>query len=421
MAKMNGQRVLGRGSFLLLIVLLGSFGPISVDMFLPALPQVVEEFGTDSAVFNISMYGFMLSMAVAILVMGPVIDRYGRRVPLMAFLTEYIVTTALCGLVDEVYLFIALRILQAVGAGAAVTVSVALIKDSYEGEERTRILNLNAIIVVLAPILSPLIGSAIISEWGWRATFFAPAVIAGFVMVMALLLTETLPADQRSSSGLSEVTKGLRSLVRNRSFFMMAVMLSLFSMPFMGYLSVSSYIYEDMFGLPQTMYSVLLGATLVIGTVSMILINRLTKGMVNNRKIVIFPAIGAIAAVLMLTVGQGRWELFMLAFTVSMFVTMTIRPWGMGVLMASHEGDNGAVASVINFIYFTIGCVGMLASTLPWPNFAFGIGVLISVSTVLFAAMLAVFKATGKDLDGLHISSRIGLSCAQTLACGTSR
>lgn len=420
MAKMKGQKVLGRGNFLLLILLLGSFGPISTDMFLPALPQVVEEFGTDSAVFNISMYGFMLSMAVAILVMGPVIDRYGRRGPLMAFLAEYIVTTILCGLVSDVYLFIILRILQAVGSGAAITVSVALVKDSYEGEERVKILNFNAIIGVLGPILSPLIGAALINAWSWRETFFAPAVVAGIAMVMALVMTETLPEGQRSSSGLSEVTRGLRSLIGNRSFFMMAVMLALFNLPFMGYLSVSSYIYEDMFGVSQTMYSILLGATLLLGTVGMVVINRLTKGMPNMRKILIFPAIGAVAAVLMMALGQTRWELFMLAFTVSMFVTMTMRPWGMGVLMASHEGDNGAVASVINFVYFTIGCVGMLASTLPWPNFAFGIGVLISVSTVLFAVMLAVFKATGKDLDGLHISSRIGRPCAPPSACGTS-
>ncbi len=421
MAKMDGQRVLGRGSFLLLILLLGSFGPISTDMFLPALPQVVEEFGTDSAVFNISMYGFMLSMAVAILVMGPVIDRYGRKGPLLAFLAEYIVTTILCGLVDDVYSFIALRILQAIGSGAAITVSVALVKDSYEGEERVKILNFNAIIGVLGPILSPLIGAALINAWSWRETFFAPAVIAGIAMVMALLMTETLPEGQRSSSGLSEVTKGLRSLIGNRSFFMMAIMLALFNLPFMGYLSVSSYIYEDMFEVSQTMYSVLLGATLLLGTVGMIVINRLTRGMVNMRKILIFPAIGAVAAVLMMTVGQSRWELFMLAFTISMCASMTIRPWGMGVLMASHDGDNGAVASVINFMFFTIGCIGMFVSTLPWPNFAFGIGVLITSATLLFTAMLAVFRATGMDLKGLHESSRFGQPCGRPWACGTCR
>ncbi|MBR2254849.1 MAG: MFS transporter [Candidatus Methanomethylophilaceae archaeon] len=388
-----------------LILLLGAFGPISTDMFLPAMPQVVAELGTDPSTFNVSMYGFMLGMACSSLAFGPTIDRYGRKRPLAVFLVEYIVTTIACGLVNDVYSFIILRILQAIGSGAAITISVALVKDLFDGPERIRVLNVNAVIGVLGPILSPIIGSAIISVWGWRATFFAPAAIAALALVMGMLMTETIPEGERSSGGMSQVLGGLKSLVRDRGFLIMTVTLALFNLPFMGYLSVSSYIYEDMFGVSQGMYSILLGATLVVGTVAMLVINRLTKGMVNSRKILIFPAIGAVSAVLMFAVGQTSWQAFMVAFSICMMAAMTVRPWGMGMLMASHEGDNGAISGIINFMFFLIGCVGMVISTLPWPNFAFAIGVLISLATVLFAVFLAVFKAMGMDLKGLHIKS----------------
>ena len=163
MSSMNGQRRLGSGTFLLLVILLGAFGPISTDMFLPALPDMVDEFDTTAAVMNMALYGFMFSMAVSILLLGPVTDKYGRKAPLVICLAEYVVTTLLCAFVHDVGILIVLRVLQAIGAGAAMTLSTAFVKDCYSGAIRLKILNIVAIVGVLGPLLAPIAGAALIS------------------------------------------------------------------------------------------------------------------------------------------------------------------------------------------------------------------------------------------------------------------
>ena len=405
---MNGQRRLGSGTFLLLVILLGAFGPISTDMFLPALPDMVDEFDTTAAVMNMTLYGFMFSMAVSILLLGPVTDKYGRKAPLVICLAEYVVTTLLCAFVHDVGILIVLRVLQAIGAGAAMTLSTAFVKDCYSGAIRLKILNIVAIVGVLGPLLAPIAGAALISLWGWRATFIAPAVIALVCLVLALMLDETLPDGERVDGGLSDMLQGMKQLCCTPSFLVFTVMICLFNLPFMAYLSVSSYIYEGMFGVEPVAYSLILATTLMVGTVVMMLINRLTGNIVKRRIIGLYLVLGGFSGIATLLVGDTAWYVFFVCFSVCVAVNITIRPWGMGILMASHDGDSGAVSSLINFMFFLIGCIGMVLSTLPWKDYVFGLAVLICISSVLYALLWTVFKTGRMELKGLDgISSEV--------------
>lgn len=405
MSALNGQRHLNSGSFLILVILLGAFGPISTDMFLPALPDMVTEFGTTAAIMNMVLYGFMFAMAIAIFLLGPITDKYGRRMPLILSLAEYTVTTLLCAFVHSVETLIFLRVLQAIGAGAAMTLSVAFVKDCYQGTVRLKVLNIVAIVGVLGPLLAPIIGSGMIAAWGWRSTFIAPAAVSLICLILSLLLDETLPKEERITGGIRESMSGMKKLCRNPPFLIFAIMTCLFNMPFMAYLSVSSYIYEDMFGLGQTIYSVLLAATLIIGTVAMIIINKLTKNTPSRRKVLLFPVIGAVSTISMFLIGDVGWYAFFVCFAICMFSTMTVRPWGLGILMASHDGDSGAVSSLSNFVFFMIGCAGMILSTLPWKDYVFGIAALIAMSTVIYIVLWAVFVKRGMDLKGFDLPS----------------
>ena len=400
---MEGKNVgrLGPGAFLALIVVLAAFPPMSTDMYLPALPVMVDELGTTEAVMNMTLYGFMFSMAVSILILGPVSDKFGRKKVLVCALAEYCITTLLCSAAQGVGELIALRVLQAVGSGAAMTVSTAYVKDVYSGALRVRMLNVVAVIGVLGPLLAPIVGAGLISVWGWRSTFVAPVFVGIAAFIMVLMTDETLPPSERVEGGVRQMLRGMKELCGNRAFVVFTVMTTIFNLPFMGYLSVSSYIYEDMFGMSEAAYSLLLGFTLIMGTVFMTVINKLTGSVVNRRMLKFYLALGTVSAVAMLLVGNREWYFFLVAFIICVTVGTAIRPWGMGILMASHPGDSGAVSSLMNFIFFMIGCTGMVLSTLPWPDYAIGIGVLIAAADIAYAVLWMAFRKRLGDLAAL--------------------
>lgn len=401
---MEGKHVgrLGPGAFLALIVVLAAFPPMSTDMYLPALPVMVDELGTTEAVMNMTLYGFMFSMAVSILILGPVSDKFGRKKVLVCALAEYCITTLLCSAAQSVGVLIALRVLQAVGSGAAMTVSTAYVKDVYSGALRVRMLNVVAVIGVLGPLLAPIVGAGLISVWGWRSTFVAPVFVGIAAFIMVLMTDETLPPSERVEGGVRQMLRGMKELCGNRAFVVFTVMTTIFNLPFMGYLSVSSYIYEDMFGMSEAAYSLLLGFTLIMGTVFMTVINKLTGSVVNRRMLKFYLALGTVSAVAMLLVGNREWYFFLVAFIICVTVGTAIRPWGMGILMASHPGDSGAVSSLMNFIFFMIGCTGMVLSTLPWPDYAIGIGVLIAAADIAYAVLWMAFRKRLGDLAALN-------------------
>ena len=189
--------VLGPKTFLGMVILLGMFGPISTDMYLPALPDMASDLSADAASLNATLYGFIFGMAVSMLLIGPLSDRHGRKKPLIVCLSMHAAASIACGLTGDVWSLIIFRVIQSIGAGASITMSAAFIKDSYEGSVRVRVLNMNAIFRALGPMLSPIVGAAIISVSGWRTTFYVTAVASLICLALAFLTTETLPEENR--------------------------------------------------------------------------------------------------------------------------------------------------------------------------------------------------------------------------------
>ena len=399
------QSKLSPGSFLTVIIIMGMFGPFSTDMYLSALPVMLQEFSTTAEMMNITMYGFMMMMAVSILLMGPITDRYGRRPVLALSLIEFLTVTILCSMAQDIILFIVFRLLQGVGAGGAVTVSTALIKDSYSGSERVRALNIQAMTAIIAPVLAPVLGAGIIAVSGWRVTFAVPAGLAVICMIFMLFIDETVDRDRSGTEGIRKVLGSMAGLCRNRTFLAFMILATSSNMAFMAHISVSSYIYEDIFGLEPGIYTLVLAATLILGTLAMIVINRVFANVLNRRMFFIFPLLLAIGSVLMFTVGDRAWYLFLISFLFAIASSSTARPWGMAVLMGSHDGDGGVVSSLINFAFFLFGCIGMMVSTMPfWPDYITAMAALIAASALIFIAMWVYIALTKGDLRAFHVT-----------------
>ncbi|AGI48447.1 Arabinose efflux permease [Thermoplasmatales archaeon BRNA1] len=386
-----------------LIIVLNTFGPISTDMFLSDIPNMAVDLDTDPATMNMVLYGFMLSMAVSILLFGPFTDRYGRKHLLIGCLAEYVAASMIAAFVDNIYILVVFRVLQGIGAGGVITISTALIKDCFTGLTRAKVLNVISLIGVVGPLAAPIVGAYIISIWDWRMTFIAPGVVAALCLIPAFMLSETLKDEHRDYKGIAPMFHAMEGILVSPPFGSFLLMVTIFNMMFMGYLSVSSYIYEGMFGVSSTNYTLFLAAALLFGSLMMPFFARGSRSLGYRRMIPVFFSVMFAGAFSMFMVGDGGKYVFLLTFLPCMCACAAIRPYGMTVLMASHEGDNGMVSSLINFIFFLTGCIGMVVSTMSfWPNYVYGLSAIGLIACAIFLAMWAIMKATKYNLRALR-------------------
>ena len=384
---------LGTVPLAFLILLMSMFGPISTDMCLAGFPQMVVEFGTEESVLNMALYMFMLVFAVSMLFLGPLSDKFGRRRILAVTMAIYVVSNLLASMSEDVWTFIALRMIQAFGAGGAMVTSFSLIKDCFRGRMFMRMLSVVAVIGVLGPILAPVIGAALINAFDWRATFMAPAVVGAVCLTLGLLLPGSLPDDRFTGSVIGAVSN-LRKIMRERAFAAFVVMMCIFIAGQLGYISVSTYVYQDQFGLSTTMYSLVLGAACIMGLAIAMVVKRLH--LKNLTMVKLMLTLGAISTLVMFLGAPNAWWLFMLAI-VPCSANLTIsRIFGFGLLMNHHDGDNGSVSAVINFTTFMFAFAGMVvASSFPPDLFIQGVGTVMLAACIVFSAMWALVKKRG--------------------------
>ena len=374
---------MSRPLLILLIVLLSVFGPISTDMYLSGLPDMVLEFGTTESIMNMSLYLFMLSFTFSILLLGPVSDKYGRKKILITSMIVYTVSCILCCFSPNVEIFIILRMIEAIGAGGAITIAFALVKDCFSGREMSGILSLVAVLGILGPILSPVIGTVLINAIDWKATFWAPGIIAVFCTALGTMIPNDIPIE-RMEGKVSEAVKLVFRLMKERNFFDFTIMNTTCSGSQLAFIAVSSYVFLNDYGLDRTGYSIALAVSCIIGLVIAEVIKRIG---LNNKNIVrILFSLSIASFLMMLLLPQFGWIWFMLSITPNAAACTVTRSFGFNILMNNHDGDNGAVSSLLNFMTFLFAFIGMaMVSSFPSDKFVLGIATVMLLMTIVYA------------------------------------
>ena len=390
---------LGKIPLIFLILMLSIFGPLSTDMYLSGLPRMVVDFDTTESIMNMSLYMFMLVLSFSILFMGPLSDKYGRRRVLLITMAIYVASNAACCFVDNIGRFIALRMIQAFGSAGALVSAFALIKDCFEGKERGSVLSVVAILGIIGPIMSPVIGTVLINSFGWHSTFAAPAAVGAACMILGAMLPSSLP-EERLEGGVIDSVKKVTEVVKDKGFSMFMLMICIFTASQLAYISVSSYIYQQTFGLTTTEYSLALGAACILGLILSSIVRHLR---LRNLTVVTVVFMMGILSLLMMTfVAKYAWYLFMLSIVPCTSNTITARSFGFEILMNHHEGDNGSVSSVLNFNTFILAFVGMvIASSFPSDMFIYGITAVLMICCTVFAVMWALLKRADYPVKGL--------------------
>lgn len=383
-----------RTGLIALITLLNMTAPFSTDVYLPSLPTLSEHFGTTAGMVNLTLAGFFFFFAAGMLLFGPLSDKYGRKPVLLAGLLVYLACSAFCAMSATIWQLIAFRILQALGAGCMVSVSMALVKDCFQGRTRGTILAIIQTMSVLAPMLAPVIGAWILQFTSWRGTFWALCVISSICLIVALFLQETLKPESRYRGNVFGSLGRLIVVAKNRAFTAFLFITALVSVMFMAHLAMSSYIYIEHFGLTETGFSLFFAFQsflLMFGPIVYIRLN----GRVPVRSVVTVSFVICVASgCAVVFIGHISPYVFLLSFFPIAFISSMFRPLAANTLLSQQDNDTGSASSLINFGKTGMGSVGMLLGGLPWVNFVTGLGIIaVSVSSLALCLWLLFVKS----------------------------
>lgn len=394
------QRKLGTVGLFVLIMAAGFMTPLSLDMYTPAVPHMTEYFDTTESVVNLTLIGYYLFFAIGMLVFGPVSDKYGRKPVFFWGMAAYTAGSALCAMATSIWALIAFRVVQALGAGAVNSVSTAVVKDAFSDDRRELVLSILQVLLMVAPMLAPVIGAFIIQVASWRTTFWVLTAVGAACLVLAALFEETLPAEDRYEGSVAGSIANLKTAFANKGFIAYLLILSAFSLPYMAYVSIASYVYIDFYGLSELSYSMYFAVVAAVGAVGPFVWQFVKKFWSARQFTSILLAISLAAGVLMLAIGQAGASLFCFSFVVFAFTESSVRPYSTNILL-SQDIDAGVASAMINCMQTLVGCVGMALVVLPWPNYVVGLAVMILVGMGIAAVGWVALLKSDIPLKGM--------------------
>ena len=244
----------------LVLGLLSAIGPFAIDMYLPALPAIGRALQADVHQVQLSLMAFFITFALSQIAYGPASDMFGRKPPLYVGIGLFVVGSLGCALAPDIGWLIAFRAVQGLGGGAPNVITRAVVRDLHTGAEATRLTSLLMLVFSVSPILAPLVGSLIIDAGGWQAIFWAITVIG--VLGLALTgfaLEETRSAADRATSGIASTGRAFTLLLRDPHFMGLTGVVSFGLAAFFVYLSNSSFVLINHYGLTPRQYGLAFG------------------------------------------------------------------------------------------------------------------------------------------------------------------
>lgn len=359
------------------IAFMNMFVPLSTDLYLPALPEMSGFFSVSQSLVSLTLTAFFLFYAISMILFGPLSDKYGRR-PILLFGTSiYTIASVLCAMAPNIYVLIGGRIVEAIGSGAIITVSTALIKDIFNGDRMKKILAVTQSLGVIAPIVAPVIGGFLLTFTAWHGAFVLLAILGAINFLLACLLTETLLPQERYQGTMIHSLSLLLEVAHRKDFMILLLVFACFSTPFMAYINLSSFIYVENYGLSAQTYSHFYAVNASFSILGPFLYLRLSRRLSKVRLTRICFALAALSGISMLAVGQNGAVVFLMCYIPYTLANSFTKSHSMNWLLSITDANAGTASSVIKFMQTMFGSIGMMAASLPWSNYIHGLNVIM--------------------------------------------
>ena len=349
---------------LALAVLVG-IGPLSTDMYLPALPQMARELGVNAGQIQLTLSLFLAGFAVAQLIYGPLSDRFGRKPVMLGGLLLFIISSIACALADSIITLTLARFLQALGGSAGPVLGRAIVRDIHGPKESGRVLSHIASAMALAPAVAPIAGGYMTAYWGWASIFWFLALFAmsGFLLMM-LKIAESAPQQFRQPKSMGRMLADYSILLKDRLFIGYTLSCTFVFSGIFSFLSGAPFVVIDYFGVNEKRFG-LLFTLIVIGYMSGTLSGGHLSRRFGHRKLVgIGAMISLLSGGLLFYFGAGTPQHVMLIIA-PMMVFMTgvglVMPQAMAGALEHYPHMAGSASGLFGFIQMSIaGLVGIV-------------------------------------------------------------
>lgn len=388
-----------RARFIILLGALTALIPFTIDMYLPAFPIIAEVYQTNASSVQLSLTASLLGLALGQLVAGALSDMHGRRNPLIVSLLVYALASAACMFAPNIFVFVALRLLQGFAASAGLVISRAIVRDVSSGAELTRLFALLMVVNNLVPLLAPAFGSGVLLVADWTGIFLVLTLLGVvLLLITAFRLPESLPADKRVPSNLKATFKNFSSILRNRQFTGYALAQGFLIGGVFAYVSGTPFIYQNIYGVSPQTFSILFGMNGIGLIAGSYMVGRFAYVVPEKRFLEFALYVATVAGAVLLTVVLVEGPLWAVVVPIFFFVTSigVVGTAAFTLAMETQSRVAGSASALLGLLPFILGALTAPLVGIAGEETAVPMGLTI-FSMCLIALMAYLFLAKNAE------------------------
>jgi len=388
-----------------MIVVLGllvALGPLTIDMYLPALPRIAAELSVSSSVAQLTLTGTLAGLALGQLIVGPLSDSLGRRRPLMAGIVLHMLASVMCLVAPNIVVLGVARSLQGVGAAAAMVVAIAIVGDLFTDTAAATVMSRLMLVLGVAPVVAPSLGAAVLLRASWHWVFAVLVVLAGLLLLLAVLaLPETLPKSHRRPLKVKGILATYGSLFRDKRFVVLVLVAALGMSGLFAYIAGASFVLQGRYGLDQQEFALVFGAGAValIGTtqLNVVLLRRFTPATIVVWALTASALLGA-TFVGLAAAGVGGLPAFVVPVWAILAAMGLVIPNAPALALSRHKEAAGTSAALLGAGQFGLGAaVAPLVGVLGNDELALAVVMTVGVVIALLALLVVGVRDPGDD------------------------
>lgn len=354
-----------RSRFLIILMLglLSAIGPFSIDMYLPGFKAIAVDLQTNIEQIQLSLTSFFIGIASGQIVYGPLLDRFGRKTPLIFGLLVYIGASIGCVFIQSADGLILLRFVQALGSCGGMVASRALVRDYFPASETAKIFSLLMLVIGVSPILAPSMGGYIIDIWGWHYIFVFLTGLSTLILLGAMLILPKSPADPSLSLMPVPILKGFLRVLKTRQFLIYSLAGGTASSGLYAYLSGSPFVMMEIYGLNEKQYgwsfALIAGGLIASSQINNLMLRKFESGNIAKIALMIQAFSGLIMLILALT---NLLNLYAIIFFIFCFLACQgfVFPNTSALALNPFTKAAGSASALLGSVQLSIGALASI-------------------------------------------------------------
>lgn len=341
---------------------LTAFGPLSIDMYLPALPAIGKDLAASESVVQLTLTACLIGLALGQVVAGPLSDAWGRRRPLLIGTAGYVVASLLCAVAPTAGVLVASRLVQGLAGAAGIVIARAIVRDLYSGPAAARYFSRLILVMGLAPILAPVLGAQLLRFTSWHGIFLALAVVTALLWLGAARgLPETLPVERRRSGSFGDTVRTFRRLAADTQFISYAVAGGLSFGAMFAYIAGSPFVLQGIYHVSPQTFSLIFGLNalgfVITSQINGSLVSRIPPARLLTFGVTLTAAAGLVLLVVILDRGLGLAAVLPPLFVLVSSIGFVV-PNAVALALSRHPEAAGTGSALLGVIQSGIAAAG---------------------------------------------------------------